>query len=262
MFCSQCGTALGADDRLCPRCGAPVPSIHESVPMGPIPSASAFRDPSRLTQWLKFFLFASIVIDVIALFSGILQYQLLSDFRIGAYGSQELATAAAESNDNRQMVIALSQFTVAIATIVLFARWIYRANFNVRQLGAQGLHFTPGWSIGYYFIPILMLWKPYQAMKEIWQASKNPASWTSVERGAILPWWWFFFLVSGMLGQTSLRLSLRAKEIDELISSTGIAIASDLVSIPSAIVALILIKQIYAMQMSHVPRAVPAPADG
>lgn len=265
MYCSQCGTALGAHDKLCPKCGATVSSTHEHTTVGPsapdsnqvpVQTASTFRDPSKLTQWLKFFLYASIALDIIALFSGIFQYNLLSDFKSGVYSSDALVTAAAASNDQRQQVIGLFQFGGAIATIILFAKWIYRANFNARQLGAQGMQFSPGWSIGYYFIPILLLWKPYQAMREIWQASKNPASWTTVERGSILPWWWCFFLVSGMFGQASLRASLRAKEINELIISTGIAIATDLVSIPATIIALVLVKQIYAMQMSHAQRRI------
>jgi len=100
---------------------------------------------------LKYSLYASIVIAVIQLFSYILQYQLLLDFKLGVYASEALATAAAEFNDKRQQVIGLFQFGIVIVTIILFAMWIYRANFNVRQLGAENMKFTPGWSVGYYF---------------------------------------------------------------------------------------------------------------
>jgi hypothetical protein len=263
MYCSQCGTAVSTDDKLCPKCGATVSSAYEHTTVGPsthdstiviAANAPDFRDPSKLTQWLKVLLYASIAIDLIAVFSGILQYQLLSDFNSGVYGSGALATTAATSNDQRQQVIGLFQVGISITTIILFAMWIYRANFNARQLGAQGMKFSPGWSVGYYFIPILLLWKPYQAMREIWQASKNPASWATVERGSILPWWWAFFLAAGLLGQASFKASLLAKKINELILSTGITIAADLVSIPAAIIALVLVKQIYEMQMSHVQR--------
>ena len=231
-------------------------AIFEHERAGPID----FRDPTNITQWLKFFLYALIAIDLIALFSAILQYNLLSDFKIGVYSSQALAIAAAESNDKRQQVIGFFDLGIFAATSFLFAMWIYRANFNARQLGAQGMQFSPGWSIGYYFIPLLSLWKPYQAMKEIWQASKNPTSWATVERGSILPWWWFFFLAECMMGQAILRTSLQAKEINEMIGSTGIAIASDLVSIPATIIAIVLVKQIYEMQMSHVQGRIGTPS--
>ncbi len=183
MHCTQCGTALGINDKFCFKCGEAIPSIPEEISKprelhepSPTPAVvkTAFRDPSKLTQWLKYFLYASISIDAIGLFSGVFQYQLLSDFKLGVYSSVELATAAGESNDKRQQIIGLFQYSIDIATIILFAMWIYRANFNARQLGAKNMKFTPGWSVGYYFIPFLNLWRPYQAMKEIWKASKNP----------------------------------------------------------------------------------------
>lgn len=264
MHCTQCGTAIGINDKCCFKCGAVSPSIHEEVSIQhkshepsstPIPVSPAFRDPTKLTKWLKYFLYASLVINTIALFSDMLQYQLLSDFKLGIYSSEELASAAAEVNNKRQQIIGLFQFSIAIATSVLFAIWIYRANFNARQLGAQGMKFSPGWSIGYYFIPILWFWKPYQAMREIWQASRAPSSWKSVERGAILPWWWSFFLVFAILSNASLRTTTGAKEISEFLTSIGITIAADIVSIPATIIALILVKQIYKMQISHVQSA-------
>lgn len=261
MFCSKCGADLRANDKFCSKCGEAVSIVTEQVvpsiapvatPSPMVAHSNSFRDPTKLTTWLKYFLYASIIIDAIALFSGLLQYQLLSDFKLGVYSSEALAISAAESNDKRQQIIGVFQFGIAITTIILFAMWIYRANFNARALGAQNMKFTPGWSVGYYFIPILWFWKPYQAMKEIWRASKAPTSWESVARGAVLPWWWFFFLISAMVGNASFRTALRAKEIDELLTNTVITIASDVVSIPATIIALVLVRQIYEMQMSHV----------
>jgi hypothetical protein len=263
MYCSQCGMAIGANDKFCLKCGATVSSADEHTtvePSTPDPSTapeattSAFRDPSKLTQWLKYFLYASIAIDLIAVFSGVLQYRLLSDFNLGVYSSQALATAAAESNDNRQQVIGFLRIGILTATIIPFAMWIYRANFNARQLGAQDMQFSPGSSIAYYFIPIFWFWKPYQAMREIWQASKDPASLATVQRGSILPWWWFSFLAYIMLVNFALQRFSGAKEINELIISTGISIAAALLHILAAICALVLVKQIYEMQMSHVQR--------
>lgn len=265
MFCSKCDTALSANDKFCSKCGETVSTdtgqaaqsiAPVATPSPIVVSPTSYRDPTKLTTWLKYFLYASIIIDAIALLSGVLQYQLLSDFKLGIYSSEALVTAAAESNDKRQQIIGVFQFGIAISTIVVFAMWIYRANLNSRALGAQNMTFTPGWSVGYYFIPFLNLWRPYQAMKEIWKTSKNPVAWGGEERGAILPWWWLFFLITSMLGNASFRTSMRAEEIHELITATGIMIASDTVSIPATIIALFLVGEIYRMQMSHVLRRI------
>ena len=76
-------------------------------------------------------------------------------------------------NDNRTLLIAVVAMLVNIATIVVFLIWINRANKNSRALGAQNMQFTPGWCVGWWFIPIASLWKPYQAVREIWKTSKN-----------------------------------------------------------------------------------------
>lgn len=261
MFCLKCGSALGANDKFCPKCEesislgtgeTPLSSVDIAAPISVAIPLTSFQDPTRLTQWLKCFLYASIVAGAIAVFSNVLEYQLLSDLNLGVYSSEALAAEAAEINDTRQQIIGFLQFSISIATVVLFAMWIYRANFNARQLGARRMKFSPGWSVGYYFIPILWFWKPYQAMKEIWCASKAPTSWETVERGTVLPWWWFFFLVSSMLGNASLKATVWAKEIDDFLMSTGITIAFDVVNIPATIISLILVRKIYEMQMSHV----------
>ena len=55
-----------------------------------------------------------------------------------------------------------------------------------------------------------------------------------------------------MLGNASFRTTLRAEEIDQFLVSTGITIASDVAHIPATIISLILVRQIYEMQISHV----------
>lgn len=102
-----------------------------------------------------------VVISVIAIISSMLEYQLLSDFENGVYTSQELAVAAGEASDARQGIVGIIQFIIFVVSGILILKWIYRANYNSRQLGATGMVFTPGWSIYWYFIPIASLWKPY-----------------------------------------------------------------------------------------------------
>ena len=129
--------------------------------------------------------------------------------------------------------------------------WIYRANLNALRLGGEGLRYSPGWAIGWFFIPVLNLWKPYQAFKEIWLASANPKHWKSLTRPALLPVWWTLFLVSASVGQAALRAAIRAEELPELIIANTASLAAHLVDIPLDIVFIILIRQIYRMQMEQ-----------
>lgn len=208
-----------------------------------------FKNPSALTRWTKRLLYLQVAIAVIAVISGFLEYQLLTDFKNGTFSSQELAISAAESSDNRQFVVGILQMAIYIIAGILILMWIYRANYNARRLGADDMEFTPGWSVGWYFIPIANLWKPYQAMKEIWKASADPQSWKMQSVPSLLPWWWFFWIVSGMLGNASLRLSLRADEINELLTANLVTQASDIIDIPLSLILILIINKIYGMQM-------------
>ncbi len=81
---------------------------------------------------------------IIPLFSGRIEYQLLIDYETGIYPTQAQAVADGEANDKRQEIIGRIYLIVFIISGVLILKWIYRANYNARQLGAKDMGFTPG----------------------------------------------------------------------------------------------------------------------
>ena len=112
--------------------------------------------------------------------------------------------------------------------------------------------FSPGWAVGWYFIPFANLWKPYQAMKEIWQASASPEHWESEDRSWLLPLWWTLWIVSNLLSNAAFRLALRDDpSLDQLITANGVTLVSDLMEIPLAVVLLVVIHRIHRMQMEQ-----------
>lgn len=203
------------------------------------------KDPSGLTRWLKFLLVANVLILLAAIWSGWVEIQLLNDISSG----QVISEIDADANDYRQSLLGATQFLLFVITGIFFLRWVYRANSNVRQLGAKGMKFSPGWSVGYFFIPVLNFWKPYQAMKEIWKASSNPKNWTSESVGLVLGFWWMLWIASTVLGHAAFRTSLQAKKVHEIILSSELTFASDLISVPLFLVAIYIVSRIYRMQM-------------
>ncbi len=210
-----------------------------------------FKNPANLTKWARWFLYAQVIIALIAMISSIREYQLLEDFKNGIYTSLELAIAAGEANDARQSIVGIIQGIIYIISGILILTWIYRANYNARHLGARDMAFTPGWSIGWYFIPIAHLWKPYQAMKEIWKTSSNPQSWSSQSVSSLLPWWWFLWIVDGMFASISFRLVLQAEEINELMVANVVTQLSVVIGIPLSLIVIAIINRVHEMQMSH-----------
>lgn len=193
-------------------------------------------------------LYAQVFVAIISVFSGFLEYQLLSDYQEGVYTSQEKAVADAEANDQRQLVVELFYFLVFIVSGFLILKWIHRANYNAHQLGAQDMVFTPGWSIGYYFIPFFALWKPYQAMKEIWQASHNPSDWGFVKKSQIVSLWWFLWITTSLSGHSVLGVFTGTEELPELMNLHIVTQALNALAIPLALVFLAIVNSIYQAQ--------------
>lgn len=210
-----------------------------------------FRDPTQLTTWVRYMLYAQIIVALISLVSGNLEYQLLVDYQNGNYISQEQAEADGDANDKRQGLVGIIYLFVFVTSGLLILRWIHRANYNARQLGALNMTFSPGWAIGYYFIPILTLWKPYQAMKEIWEASKEPSDRPSQGSSGLLPLWWGLWIVSIIINQAIFRLSMRAEEIPELMQINILTQVSDVLDMPLALVFLVIVNRIHLMQTAR-----------
>ncbi len=211
----------------------------------------SFINSQKLTAWVKYGLYLQIIISVIASISGLMEYQLLTDYATGVYDSQEQAELDGIANDERQGVVGIIQVIIFIVSGVLILKWIHRANYNSRQLGAKDLIYTPGWSVGWYFVPIATLWKPFEAMKEIWKASHKPDDWQDVEVPKLLSWWWSLWIISTLTGNASFRLTLRAEELQEFINANLVTLVSDLSAIPLALIMMKVVSGIHQAQMKN-----------
>jgi hypothetical protein len=215
----------------------------------------------KLTRWVRYFLFAQIVVAGIAFASDYMEYRLISNLEAGGYASQEQAVTDTQANDRRQRFVSATYMAVFIVSGILILRWIYRANRTARQLGVQGMTFTPGWSVGWYFVPIAALWKPFQAMMEIWRASYFPSDWKTRDASGLLPLWWFLWLVHSIAGRVAFRLSMDAKGIDEFMHANVVSQVVDVTAILLALVTLSLVTGIYQAQLRHARTNVACEAD-
>lgn len=100
--------------------------------------------------------------------------------------------------------VSLLEIPVRIATIVLFLVWEYRAFTNLSPLKARNLEFSPGWAVGWWFIPFANLVKPYQAMKELWRDSDPEFDEdlgflsSSMSAPAIFGFWWALWILKNL----------------------------------------------------------------
>lgn len=91
---------------------------------------------------------------------------------------------------------------VFLIGVVFYCLWKYRCACNARYFYGGAMDNTPGWCVGSYFIPILMLFRPYQCMKEIFTktyqvcAKKPPV--------ALLLTWWLVWILSNIVDRFAL----------------------------------------------------------
>ena len=107
-------------------------------------------------------------------------------------------------------------FGALIAAGVAFLMWTYRASQNLVAMGVQ-LRYSSGWAVGCWFIPIISLFRPYQAMKEIWKRS-HP---NRYDPDALLVdvWWalWLRLLCRGLSSSPGIaRRHRRRPDLDQL----------------------------------------------
>jgi hypothetical protein len=210
------------------------------------------KDPTSLTSWTKLFLLTQIAISAIAVVSDAFELQMLRDFQAGTFDSDGDLTDTANANDLRQGLIGVVQGLIFITSGVLILMWIYRANVNAHRLGAKGMEFSPAWAVGWYFVPFANLWKPYQAMKEIWQASVTPERWEHEDRTWLLPLWWATWIISNIVSNAAFRLALRDDQsLEQLIDANVVMLVSDVLEIPLAVVFFFLVEKIHRMQMEQ-----------
>lgn len=206
-----------------------------------------FRDPTTLTNWTRGFLYASIAAYLV---------RIWIDAGDLLRGESEVASAGIGPD---LIFLAVTGMPIWLITAILVLNWIHRANHNSRQLGATDMHFTPGWAIGWYFVPIAWFWKPYQAMTEIWRASRNPADWRGEPVSPLLSWWWVLWIVpfwgSSIVDLVARRWGDEAGA-ERLEAITGLA--NWILKIPLIFVLLAIIGTVHRMQLDHHRRRVAA----
>jgi hypothetical protein len=87
------------------------------------------------------------------------------------------------------VVMALLALSVTVVTAFIFLFWIHRAMSRAREL-TPALSITPGWAIGWFFVPVASLWKPYEVMSEIVEGSGGSAPAYAQQTRALIGWWW------------------------------------------------------------------------
>ncbi len=141
---------------------------------------------------------------------------------------------------------AILQLLMLVATSIAFLFWVHRANKNLRAFGETNLRFTPGWAVGYWFVPIVSLWYPYKIVKEIWEWSvpQDRIQGREPSGASLIGWWWASFIIMGFSGQAASRAASSATTVDSLTLAQWFYLVYEIVMVISAILVIVIVRRI------------------
>lgn len=215
-------------------------------------STLGYIHSEKLVKWVMIFICLQAAMAVVGMVSGYMEYSLLQDYADDVFQSEAMARAAGDSNDLRQAIVVWTQILITTISAVFILKWIYRANYNAHELGASNMTFSPAMSVGWFFVPIMVLWKPYQSMVQIWKASHEPVNWRSAKGHPIVGIWWALFVVTVVIGCVSYVMVQRASDISTAVDAVLVKMVSDFSALSLTLVMLILMKRINQAQLNYI----------
>lgn len=218
-----------------------------------------FRDPTNIRNLTVGFLLLYLLATLLALWSGLLEYQFIQNVNNGVFQTDARLEQVATANDNRQLIVSIFQTGFRIILAFLVLRWIYVACVNAHSLCGTEMKITPGWSVGWYFIPLANLLKPFHAMLEIWHVSHRPDEAVPDKTPMLLGAWWFFWINSIIVGRIASRLSLSAESLEEFESSNIAYLATDSLIIPLTVLLILIINKIHQAQIRQAAKPTTKP---
>ena len=203
--CPRCSVSNEPGSVYCYRCGLP---LEEEVRTGHIPvdgqvhAFHPYRSPWTHANWTVGLLVTTCIAYALHMALTFELLGLVSQQQAGQFVSRAELNDAMQSLDGMLILLVL----VYIPTMVLFLMWTHRASRNLQSLGSHGQRFSPGWAVGWWFVPIMFFFRPYQVMAEIWRGSDpnmpwgSNVDWKEAPVSALLAWWWLLWVASNLVG--------------------------------------------------------------
>jgi hypothetical protein len=165
---------------------------------------------------------------------------------------QLVTLAEALASDDRIEASAITWILVTIPTGIVWLVWQHRSHANLRAVGIVGLRFSPGWAVGWWFVPIANLWKPFQTVRELHTASAGVDRWLVTPTSALIGWWWAAWLIQGVGGRIAGTLLTDVDSIPSATAASRFALLTVLVTIVAAFLAILIVRSIVARQATLV----------
>lgn len=159
-----------------------------------------------------------------------------------------------------QGIPALAQLAAYLTTGILFLVWLYRVHRNLPALGVRRAKYSPGWAVGWFFVPIVNLVLPYDVVKELWKDSNPDAGMSDAffeqhpeatrqysSKSSLIGFWWGCWIAALVANRVYVTLLSHPGE-DRLEAASWVGSICDCLGILGAACAIFIVKEIDAGQ--------------
>jgi len=239
MKCLQCGVENDDDRNFCMSCQAEL----EKEPY------KNFQDTKVLTKLTVFFLSFSFIIELGDIWFAFSEIKIWQKVNNGLLYESE-AHAMVNQYTGIQSYSLYFYDLVSIVTMILVLTLIYKMNKNSHALGAKNMKYSPLGSIGWYFVPIFNYFKPYYAMKEIFQTSISSKDWENIPVSRYIWFWWSSWVLMWIITLKGFKDIFKSLDESELSQSVSWFL-TDFFSLISTIFLILIIREIYQYQKNN-----------
>lgn len=171
-----------------------------------------------------------------------------------AVDGQVITQDEAQRNDARITGVEALQALTALVTGLAFVMWSYRARHNLPALGATNLQYSPAWIIWGWFVPILSLFRPFQALEEVWRKSgpnldpPDQSRSSAARAPGVLIGWWTCMLCWFIVPNLQNIVQATAESAADLRNVTWISLGVNLIGCAACVLGIALVRGLTARQ--------------
>jgi hypothetical protein len=124
---------------------------------------------------------------------------------------------------------------------VAFLAWLSRTVEITPALGAGTPKDSPRWAIGWWFIPIAFLWKPYKVVREVWDRLAIP---TRAAHGMLVEAWWLAFILGVLVEVVANAMAATASTWGDIQSGFWVSFGAAALYVAAAVLGFLIVREI------------------
>ncbi|MER6250507.1 DUF4328 domain-containing protein [Streptomyces sp. NPDC001584] len=214
---------------------------------GPPPPRGVLKSPQGLATAVTVLLCVTGGVNLLSAGVNVFTMSLMND--LDADPARD-PSATTDLSDILTGLTGLLQLLMYLATAAVFVVWFHRVRVNGGIFRDSAFTQAPGWAIGWWFVPVAHLFQPFVIARQIWRASTQLGPDGTPVRVSTAPLtaWWAVWVAASIVGRFSSTVYTGAETPGEMAAAAGLGIGSDLLMVAAAVLAVIFVRRLTALQ--------------